>query len=53
MDDESRLVETAKSLVGARVALGYSALPMGVAQRAAAFFVLAWLVIVGWRLCRR
>jgi hypothetical protein len=39
--------------VGASVALGHSVLPMGLAQRAAAFFVLAWLVIVGWRLCRQ
>lgn len=35
------------------IVLGLSALPMAVGQRLAALFMLAWLIIVGWRLTRR
>jgi hypothetical protein len=36
--------------VAASVALGHSVLPMGVGQRGAAFFLLLWLGVAGWRL---
>jgi hypothetical membrane protein len=36
--------------VAASVALGHSALPMGIGQRLAAGFLLLWIVAVGWRL---
>ena len=36
--------------VAGSVALGQTLLPMGIAQRLAAAFLLAWLCIVGWRL---
>jgi len=35
------------------IVLGLSALPMAVGQRFAALCMLAWLIIVGWRLLRR
>lgn len=36
--------------VAVSVALGHSVLPMGIGQRLAAGCLLAWLVILGWRL---
>lgn len=39
--------------VAASVALGHAVLPMGVAQRAAACFLLLWLAVTGWRLGRQ
>jgi hypothetical protein len=36
----------------ASVALGDSVIPMGIAQRGAALFLLAWLISTGWRLSR-
>jgi hypothetical protein len=38
--------------VAASIAAGHSALPMGIAQRAAACFLLLWLAIISWRLRR-
>ncbi len=38
--------------LAASIALGQSVLPMAIAQRIAALFLLAWLVIVGWRCTR-
>lgn len=38
--------------IAGSVALGHSVVPMGVGQRMAAFFLLVWLVIIGWRLAR-
>jgi hypothetical protein len=39
--------------VALSVALGHTLLPMGVAQRMAAGCLLAWIMVVGYRLCRR
>ena len=39
--------------VAASVALGHTLLPMGIAQRLAAGCLLLWIMIVGYRLCRR
>jgi hypothetical protein len=36
--------------IAASVALGHSVLPMGIGQRLAALFLLAWLAVVAWRL---
>lgn len=47
-----RLSWTCAVGVAASVALGHSMLPMGIAQRAAALFLLAWIAAVGWRLAR-
>ena len=38
--------------VAASVALGHSVVPMGIAQRAAACFLLSWLAVPGWRSIR-
>jgi hypothetical protein len=38
--------------VAVSVALGHTALPMGLGQRLAAGCLLAWLLVVGWRLSR-
>ena len=39
--------------VAVSIALGLSVVPMGIAQRLAALFLLVWLAIVGWRLSRK
>jgi hypothetical protein len=36
--------------VAISVALGHSVLPMGIGQRGAAFFLLLWMAVAGWRL---
>jgi hypothetical protein len=41
---------TAAVGIAASVALGHAILPMGIAQRSAALFLLLWLSILGWRL---
>jgi hypothetical protein len=38
--------------IAASVALGHAILPIGIAQRAAAFFLILWLSILGWRLSK-
>jgi hypothetical protein len=39
--------------VAVSIALGLSVIPMGIAQRLAALFLLLWFAIVGWRMSRR
>ena len=38
--------------MAASVAVGHSLIPMGIAQRGAALFLLLWLCLAGWRLSR-
>jgi hypothetical protein len=38
--------------MAASVAAGQSLVPMGIAQRVAALFLLVWLLVIGWRLVR-
>jgi hypothetical protein len=38
--------------VAASVLLGHTVVPMGIGQRSAAAFLLAWLAVVGWRAAR-
>jgi hypothetical protein len=39
--------------VAAGIVLGLSAVPMGVGQRIGALFLLAWMLVVGWRLAHQ